>query len=153
MIIKNRLLPIFIFMILSGCSSNSNELADQSEDQDSQASDEIASETPNNRLSELAKKGKVSFLKCRSCHAVSQGEPHSTGPNLHGFYDGKAGTREGYVYSEALLASGITWNDAALDAWIEKPTAAIPGTKMVFAGIANQEERKALIAYMREIAQ
>ncbi|MEP2380295.1 c-type cytochrome, partial [Parasphingorhabdus sp.] len=112
-----------------------------------------APETPEIELSALAKKGKIAFLKCRSCHTVKQGEPHLTGPNLHGFYDTKAGTRDGYVYSEALLASGISWNDAALDSWIEKPTTAIPGTKMVFAGITNKEERDALVAYMREVTQ
>jgi cytochrome c len=37
---------------------------------------------------------------------------------------------------------------AALDAYLKNPRTAVPGTKMIFAGIANAAERKALIAYM-----
>ncbi|GAB5486939.1 MAG: cytochrome c family protein [Parasphingorhabdus sp.] len=151
--IRNQVALTSAIILLAGCSGGDSQPADPPETTGTETQTEAAPEAPEIELSDLAKKGKIAFLKCRSCHTVNQGEPHLTGPNLHGFYDVKAGTREGYVYSEALLASGTTWNDAALDAWIESPTAAIPGTKMVFAGITKPEEREALIAYMKEVTQ
>lgn len=101
----------------------------------------------------IAAKGKIVFLKCRSCHTLKKGAVHLTGPNLHGFYDAKAGTREGYAYSDVLKSSGVTWNDEAMDAWLEQPTKSIPGTKMVFAGLPKKEDRDAVMAYLREQTQ
>jgi cytochrome c len=94
-------------------------------------------------------RGKRLFLQCQACHSVAAGQPHKVGPNLHGTMGAKAASRPGYVYSAALRNSKITWTDAAMDAWLAKPAATVPGNKMVYTGLAKAEDRAALIAYLK----
>ena len=98
----------------------------------------------------LLKRGKIVWFKCRSCHETSIDGPNKVGPNLYGLMGAKAGVKEGFAYSKALENSGIIWDDETLDAFIEKPSAYIKGTKMAFVGIKKESDRKAVIAYMKE---
>lgn len=99
---------------------------------------------------ESIRRGKVLFLQCRACHAVAAGESHKVGPNLHGVMNRKAAAAEGFVYSPKLAASGLVWDTINLDRWIERPWAVVPGTTMVFAGIASATDRHAIIAYLEQ---
>ena len=42
----------------------------------------------------------------------------------------------------------MTWDDGTLDTYLQGPTKFIPGTKMIFAGLKNPEDRKNLIAFL-----
>ena len=42
------------------------------------------------------------------------------------------------------------WDEQTLDAYLTDPRKFMPGTKMVFAGLKNPEDRKALIEYLKE---
>jgi len=44
----------------------------------------------------------------------------------------------------------VTWDEATLFDYLKDPKKFIPGTKMVFAGIKKEDERKDLIAYLKE---
>ena len=102
------------------------------------------------QTTESVARGKILFLQCRSCHEVKAGLPHQVGPNLHGLMNRKAATAEGYVYSQKLVASGLVWDNATLDRWLEHPGTVVPGNNMAFAGIASAADRSALIAYLAE---
>ncbi|WP_081856625.1 cytochrome c family protein [Sphingobium sp. DC-2] len=91
----------------------------------------------------------AAFAICTTCHTASKGGAHGIGPNLYGVYGAKAGEGSFTRFSPAMKASGIIWDDAKLDAWIEKPSAVIPGTTMAFAGIKDAEKRRQIIAYLR----
>jgi cytochrome c len=110
------------------------------------AETDAASDTAPNAFAAIS--GKDSYRKCVACHKIEKGAPNGVGPNLHGIVGKKVASVKGYTYSTALKAKGGTWNAAALDAYLKNPRTAVPGTKMIFAGIANAAERKALIAYM-----
>ena len=92
--------------------------------------------------------GKNVFKKCHACHNVGEGAKNSVGPELNGIVGRKAGSVEGYAYSEANKGSGITWDVATLDVYLTNPKAKVPGTKMAFPGLPNEKDRADVIAYL-----
>jgi cytochrome c len=94
--------------------------------------------------------GKTSFNKCLACHAIGEGAKNKVGPELNGLNGRKSGTAEGYSYSEANKNSGITWDEATFKDYIKDPKAKIPGTKMVFAGIKNEQEASDLWTFLAQ---
>jgi cytochrome c len=99
---------------------------------------------------QAADKGERLFIRCKTCHEITADKPHKVGPNLHGMFDRKAGTADGFKYSDAMRGSGVAWNDETLETWLTKPTSLIPGTTMAFVGLPNKEDRDALIAYLHK---
>lgn len=97
----------------------------------------------------LLKRGRIMFLRCRSCHTLNEGGRHLTGPNLHGLLDAKSAAKD-YAYSDALKESGVVWTEENLDKWIESPNGLVKGNRMVFGGLRRAEDRKALIAYLKQ---
>lgn len=87
------------------------------------------------------------FAQCRACHATEPGK-HIFGPSLAGVAGRKAGSLADFSYSDALKASGLTWNEATLDGWLTSPQKAVPGTRMPFAGIRDPETRREVVAYL-----
>ncbi len=94
--------------------------------------------------------GAASFKKCAACHDVGPSAKNKVGPVLNGLDGRKSGSVAGYNYSEANKASGITWNEESFIDYIKDPKAKIPNTKMVFAGIKNETEAKALWAHLKQ---
>jgi cytochrome c len=94
-------------------------------------------------------RGERLFLQCRACHTLRRGEPHTVGPNLAGFFDRAAATADGYAYSAALRQASLVWHEATLDRWLASPSTLVPGTSMAFVGLADADQRGALIAWLR----
>ena len=92
--------------------------------------------------------GESKFALCSACHTLPEGGPNMTGPNLHGVFGRKAASLEGFAYSDALKATGWTWDAAHIDTWITDPKVAAPGTKMTFAGLKDAKDRTDVIAYL-----
>jgi cytochrome c len=96
--------------------------------------------------------GETSFRKCAPCHAIGDGATNKVGPELNGIDGRKAGTVDGFNYSDANKNSGITWNEAAFKDYIKDPRTKVPGTKMIFAGIKNEKEVDDLWSYVKQFA-
>ena len=62
----------------------------------------------------------------------------------------KSGSVDGFNYSDANKASGITWGEAVFKEYIKDPRAKVPGTKMVFAGIKSEKEVGDLWSYVSQ---
>ena len=97
--------------------------------------------------------GEKSFNKCRACHQVGESAKNTVGPVLNGLFGRKSGTVEGYSYSDANKTSGIIWDEATFADYIKDPKARIPGTKMSFAGIKNEQEIKDLTAFLKQFGK
>jgi cytochrome c len=103
------------------------------------------------QLQELIARGERVSAQCASCHSFEAGGANRIGPNLHNAFGSNAGAVAGFEYSEAMRAHG-PWDYLSLDAFLASPARAVPGTKMAFAGIRNETDRVALIAYLRSIS-
>ena len=95
-----------------------------------------------------AASGKSAFAQCRTCHVVDPGM-NRVGPSLAGIVGRPAGTVAGFKYTQANAESGITWTEAKLNQFLEKPHRVIPKTKMIFAGIPDAQKRADMIAYLK----
>jgi len=94
------------------------------------------------------KRGERVYERCAACHSI---EGNRTGPQHCGLFGRRAGTAPGYDgYSRALRDAKIVWNERTLDAFLQNPVRAVPGTTMGYAGIADARERADLIAWLRE---
>jgi cytochrome c len=94
--------------------------------------------------------GEKAFGLCRACHQIGPNAKNTIGPELNGVVGRKAGSVEGYNYSDANKESGITWDEATLAEYIKDPRGKVPETKMVFAGIKDDKRVKDLIAYLKQ---
>ena len=94
--------------------------------------------------------GKSVFNKCRACHQVGEGAKNLVGPVLNGLIGRKAGSIEGFNYSEANKNSGITWDEATFREYIKSPKAKIPNTKMVFVGLSDEKDAEDLLAFLKQ---
>ncbi|MFN3624442.1 MAG: c-type cytochrome [Hyphomicrobium sp.] len=108
----------------------------------------LALAMPTVALAQDKEAGKKVFTKCAPCHAIGPGAKNKVGPELNGILGRAAASVEGFNYSPALKASGITWDDAALHEWVADPKKKVPGNKMLFAGVKDETERDDLIAYI-----
>lgn len=109
----------------------------------------LAASFPGIASAQDAAAGEKVFNQCKACHTIDAGGPNRVGPNLHGVVGRKAGSHEGFNYSEAMKNSGITWDEAQLDKYLADPRGTIPGNKMAFAGVKNEQARKDLIAFLK----
>ena len=92
-----------------------------------------------------AETGEKIYKKCAACHKL---DANGTGPMLGGIGGKAAGSVEGFAYSAAMLESGLTWDAPTLFKFLGDVKGTVPGTKMSFAGIKNEQERADLVAYL-----
>ena len=101
-------------------------------------------------MAQDAQKGKTVFNVCLVCHAIGPGAQNKIGPELNGLDGRNAGTVPNFDYSDANKSSGIVWNEQTFEDYIKNPAAKVPGTKMIFPGIKNEQQEKDLWAYISQ---
>ncbi|MEC9102419.1 MAG: cytochrome c family protein [Pseudomonadota bacterium] len=89
------------------------------------------------------------FSKCKACHKIDGS--NATGPHLDGVVNRAVGTVDGFSYSGAMAAVFDTWTPEHLNAFLESPKGAAPGTKMSFSGLKKAEDRANLVAYLESL--
>jgi cytochrome c len=93
--------------------------------------------------------GARAFKQCASCHQVGVNARAGFGPQLNGLFGRRAGSTPDFAYSDAMKRSGIVWDERTLAAYLRDPKKIVPETKMRFWGIGDENEIKAIEAYLR----
>jgi cytochrome c len=94
--------------------------------------------------------GEKVFAVCRACHQIGENAKNAVGPVLNGIIGRKSGSIAGYSYSVANENSGITWDEATFRDYIKDPRAKIPGTKMIYPGLKDEQKTSDLIAFLKQ---
>lgn len=97
--------------------------------------------------------GAAVFNRCKVCHALAAGAHSPVGPGLHGLFGRTAGTEPGFSFSPAMKKSGVVWNDDTLSKFLRDPQGFIPGDRMGFPGIKDDQELADLLAYLKQATQ
>ncbi len=101
-------------------------------------------------LAQDVDKGANVFKQCQACHAIGPSAQNKVGPELNGLDGRKSGTVANFNYSEANKNSGVAWSEQTFKEYIKDPKAKIPGTKMIFAGVKNEQQASDLWAYLKQ---
>jgi cytochrome c len=97
-----------------------------------------------------ASRGQQDFRACAPCHSLEP-DRNMTGPSLANLWGRKAGGLPSFDrYSEALKASGIIWDDRALDGWLTDPQHMVADNDMPFEGIKDARVRADLLAFLKD---
>lgn len=89
--------------------------------------------------------------KCTTCHSVEKGGANKIGPHLYGVVNRATASIGDFNYSSAMkkhAEESKSWTPDALNAFLWAPGKTVPGTMMSFAGIAKDQERANVIAYI-----
>lgn len=98
-----------------------------------------------------AQAGQAVAKACAACHTFEKGGPNRVGPNLWGTVGGPKAHAQGFNYSPAIQAAAKQgpWTYDELNKFLADPKAAVPGTRMSFAGVKKAQDRANLIAWFR----
>jgi cytochrome c len=96
--------------------------------------------------------GQAVFNRCKICHSLEAGK-NIVGPSLHGLFGRKAGTIDNFTYSAAMTDSGIVWDDETLTKYLHDPKQVVPGGKMAFPGLKDDQQIADLLGYLQQATQ
>jgi cytochrome c len=137
--VRGLIVSISCLSLLAACSGKQPEAADTG------TTTETASVAP-------VSNGEKVFAKCMACHSLEAGK-NLIGPSLHGIVGRKAASLEGFMYSDAMKASGIIWTEDQLSEYLTQPQKKVPGTRMSFPGLPTEQDRTDVIAYLKDKAK
>ncbi len=138
---------------LSACGGNKAEQAPAATETAAAAAPAAAPEPAAGAKVEFASfttdvaAGEKVFALCRSCHVLDEGV-NRVGPSLYNVVGRASGSVAGFSYSDANKSSGVTWSEDVLFEYLKDPKGFMPGTKMTFPGIKDDQDRANLVAYL-----
>lgn len=94
--------------------------------------------------------GKTIFAsRCASCHQIGRSAHGGFAPQLNGVIGRTAGTTTDFKYSPAMKNAGFIWTEKNLRAFLQAPESVVPGTKMRFYGMSDDQKIADILAYLR----
>lgn len=95
--------------------------------------------------------GQRVFSRCASCHQIGGNATSAFGPQLTGIVGRPAGAARDFAYSPAMKSSRIVWTEQNLAAFVRDPGKVVPGTRMRFWGLSDEQQIAHLISYLRSV--
>jgi cytochrome c len=89
--------------------------------------------------------GKQVFQACAACHSD---KADALGPSLVGVIGRKAGSRDDFRYSNAMMRAGFNWDAGNLREYLADPQAKVKGNRMPFSGLNDPKDIDDVIAYI-----
>ena len=86
---------------------------------------------------------------CKACHQIGETAKNRSA-RFERHHWPKSGYVCGYSYSDANKNSGLTWDERTFREYIKDPKAKIPGTKMIYAGLKDEQRISDLLAYLKQ---
>ena len=87
---------------------------------------------------------------CSACHSVEPGQ-NLVGPSLFSVVGRPPAGIAGFSYSSAMKSSGIVWTTDELKAYLRGPRKYLPGVKMMFPGLADEQDRENVVSYLETL--
>ncbi|MEP3891119.1 MAG: cytochrome c family protein [Hellea sp.] len=140
--VKHLILPVILLTSCGGGGESTSAPAPTPSPETAPIVQTASTMTPMERGAKL-------YKRCKACHTLEDGGKHKVGPNLWAIYGATAGSKEGFNYSKVMAASDLIWDDASLSGYIQKPSQFMKGNRMSFVGIKKQEDRDALLVYLK----
>jgi cytochrome c len=113
--------------------------------------DPLLVETAGDPLAAYAgDRGAEIFRACVACHTLAADQGNRAGPTLAGIFGRRIATAPGYNFSDALKHLDIVWTPETVSKLFEiGPQAYTPGTKMPEQRIGSEQDRAALVQFLR----
>lgn len=92
-------------------------------------------------------RGATLYAQCKICHALEAGK-NGLGPSLKGIVGRKPASVTGFTYSAAMKKQTAAWTPQQISAFLTAPVKMVPGTKMAYGGMAKEQDRADVIAYL-----
>ncbi len=124
-----RLLPLMLAISLIACSESG----------DNHSSGDAPGSGPDAQAQQSG--AELTRKHCGSCHYLED-NLNKIGPSLKGIV-GRAPSISGIPY--------MTWDEQALDEWMENPGKIKPGTRMAIPGVKSAQKRAAIIEYLKQL--
>jgi len=94
-------------------------------------------------------KGKQTFQgRCSACHTLADDSGDIAGPNLWGVFDRVVGSKQGFVFSDAMAKADFSWSPDNLAAFVDDPQGFLPGNIMGVPEPVPAADSLALISFM-----
>lgn len=135
-------------LLLSGCGSPA--APEEKSELTPAAPAAVTAPPADQKITPTVELGAMLFRRCVACHTIEAGGNHGIGPNLHGIIGRDIGSVPDFQFSDAMKNQAGTWDEAAMDAFLAEPMKNIPGNRMVFSGVIEPADRKALYLYLAQ---
>jgi len=89
---------------------------------------------------------------CAACHSQER-QQNLVGPSLFSVVGRTAASISDFSYSAALKGSGIVWTADQLKAYLKAPRKYVPGVKMMFPGLADENDRENVVAFLKTLGE
>ncbi len=97
-------------------------------------------------------RGEQLSAQCQACHSFEDGGAVRLGPTLYDIVGRAIGGYADFEYSPVMAGHGGDWTFEELDIFLADPINDMEGTRMIYPGVPQQQDRADIIAYLNTLS-